>query len=919
MGGKAGGVAMNRDARLILACLSLAAFQSAGAAQAFAQAPQTGEETDEARGGALRFDIPALPVNQALLVFGRQAGVTVVFTAPPGTSLPTSRPVEGRMTRDQAITRLLAGTGLAPERVDAQTYAVRLAPAPTPRPQRRSRSPDPAPIRPTPPTETEAEIIVTGTRRQDITSFTSVAGVDVIGGDTLRAANTSGELVTTLSTLASSIDAPRSTLNGTPEAVRNIRFRGLNPDQLLVLVNGQRRHTSAVVHASSIYRGAAGADINAIPQIAIARIEVLRDGAAAQYGSDAVTGVINFILKDQPVGGEINATLGAHVTHVPVLGETFTDGASLVIAADQGFRLGTHGALRLGGEVTTRGETNRAGFDQIPPFVQLPRTSPLRGARNYHLGDGELTNLNLYSTFDSGEFSEQFSIFGHTTIGLRSAESAYFFRYPGTASTDDALYPNGFRPLAVGHNVDLAASLGLRGAFADWSLEIVGSHGANYFENRLDTTLNASLGPASPTSFRIGALAYQQTGLQVTGVFEPTEASSFTMGTEVRLERHRTNAADPAAYQVGPFVGREIGAQGGGVITPADESERSRTSLSAFAALEIDATETLSIIAAARVDSASDYETAWTGRLGANWALGPFMLRASGSRNYRAPHLGQLNYRVTNTDFSEDLRLVQQLNLGGANPVLPAFGFERLRPETSTNWTFGAGFRAGEFQITADAYVIAIADRIASTPLISAEAAVATAGEVIGAPVDSIRFPINRFDTQTVGVDVAASTRWRVWEGDLDLRAGLSLVETRIEAIAPIPERLRALAPNMSWNALNAEFGNVPFSHIDLQATYRNENWDFSWRSMRFGRSEEPRRGAPSNVQVFAPDWRHDAAITWRPIDGIEARLGAENLLDAYPDETEGVEAYYGNFPYSYGRPIGINGRYVFASLRKYW
>jgi iron complex outermembrane receptor protein len=465
----------------------------------------------------------------------------------------------------------------------------------------------------------------------------------------------------------------------------------------------------------------------------------------------------------------------------------------------------------------------------------------------------------------------------------------------------------------------LAAALGVRRAFADLSLEIVGSHGANYFENRLDNTLNASLGPASPISFRIGALAYQQTGLQVTGVFDPTEATSFTIGTEVRFERHRTTAADPAAYQVGPFVGREIGAQGGGVITPADESERSRTSLSAFAALEMDATETFAIIAAARVDSASDYETAWTGRLGANWALGPFMLRASGSRNYRAPHLGQLNYRVTTTDFSQDLRLVQQLNLGGANPVQTAFGFERLRPETSTNWTLGAGFRAGEFQITADAYVIAIADRIASTPLIAAEAAVATAGEVIGAPIESIRFPINRYDTQTVGFDMVASTRWRVWGGDLDMRAGLSLVDTRIDSIAPIPERLRMLAPALNWDALNAEFGNVPSSNIDLQATYRSHRWEFSWRSMRFGRSEEPRRGAPPNIQVFAPDWRHDAAIAWRPIDGIEARLGAENLLDAYPDETKGVEAYYGNFPYGYGRPIGINGRYVFASLRKYW
>lgn len=908
---------MHRDLKRVLACFSSAVVMATVAGEARAQAPSADAAEEEDLAGVRHFRIPSLPVNQALIVLGRQAGITVVFSAPPGNEVPRSPPVDGVMTGESAIRRLLSGTDFQYARINDRTFSV-TSPIEAP-PGRRARRPGNGEgSGEAPPTDQDV-VIVTGTRRESATAFASVAGVDVIGSEDIRNTNTSGELVTTLSTIASSVDAPRSTLNGTPEAVRNIRFRGLNPDQLLVLVNGQRRHTSAVVHAASIYRGAAGVDINAIPQIAIDRIEVLRDGAAAQYGSDAVTGVINFILKDEPEGGEINATLGSHFTRIPALRETAVDGGALVLAADQGYRLGTYGGIRFGGEITLRGETNRAGFDQIPSSVLLADDSPLRGARNYQLGDGELTNLNLYSTFDTGDEAGRPGVFGHATIGLRSAESAYFFRYPGSVGTDDTLYPQGFRPVAVGHNVDLSGSIGFRRAFEDWRLEVAASQGANYFENRLENTLNASLGPGSPTSFRIGALAYSQTVLQATAVIATSDTAALTIGAESRFELHRTTAADPASYEAGPYVTREVGVQGGGAITPADASETSRTNLSAFAALEMDAYEYVSLIAAGRIDSANDYGTAVTGRLGANVSIEPFMLRASASRNYRAPSLGQLNYRVTSTDFSEDLRLVQQLNLGGANPVLTAFGFDRLKAETSTNWTLGAGFRSGDLQITADAYVIAIADRIATTPLISAQAAVATAGEVIGAPVESIRFPINRYDTQSAGFDLMASTRWRVGNGDLEVRAALSLVETRIEAIAPIPERLRSLAPTLNWDALNTEFGNVPSSSFDLQATYRDDRWEFSWRSMRFGESEEPRRGPPPNAQVFAPDWRHDAAVTWRPMDGIEARLGVENLFDAYPDETEGVESYYGNFPYGYGRPIGINGRYVFASLRRYW
>lgn len=863
------------------------------------------------------FRIPSLPANEALILFGRQANVTIVFSASRDMAVPQARAVNGSMTVQAAIRRLLAGTALQPEQVDSATYSVHVSQSARSftRLARRNVTTAPGAAVPTDP----AMIVVTGTRRTAATAINSVANVDVNLAETVRDWNVKGELTSTLAALSPSIDAPRSTLNGTPEAVRNIRFRGLNPDQLLILVNGQRRHTSAVVHVSSIFRGAAGVDINGIPQIAIDRIEILRDGAAAQYGADAVAGVVNFILKDQPKGGEFSVTLGSHLTHIPAIDQFAFDGQTLVLAADSGHRVGAHGALRLGGEITVRGATNRAGFDQIPSFIDLPADSPLRGARNYRLGDGQFGNANVYFTFNTGDDLQHLVFFGHATIGLRAVSSAYSFRYPGTSATDDTLYPTGFRPQSVGQNVDVAGTFGMRRSFEDWRLEVVAARGSNYFENRLENTLNASLGAASPTAFRIGSLSYRQTSLQATAIIDKSVHASLTMGAELRFEQHRTTAADPAAYEAGPLVDRQVGAQGGGVITAADASARSRTNLSAYVAAEFAPSEHLSLLVATRMDRASDYATALTGRIGANLTLGRFIVRASASRNYRAPNLGQLNYSVTNSDFSADLRLQQQLNPGGDNRLLPAFGFGRLRPETSVNWTLGTGYRRGGFQLTADAYLINIADRIAVTPLISNEAAVAVASEITGNRVESVRFPVNRYDTHTKGIDLAMSWSGALGQGDLSLRSSLSLVETRETAIAPVPRQLQNLAFGLDWTRSNPGFRDVPASYLDVQAAYHIGRLHFLWRTARFGGSEESRRGPPATVQILSSDWRHDLSIAWRRAHGLELRLGVENLFDAYPDQTVGAERFFGNFPYSYVRPIGLNGRYIYASMRRFW
>ena len=416
-------------------------------------------------------------------------------------------------------------------------------------------------------------VIVTGTRAADRTVLESTSPVDVLTAEDIRKAGVvNGELGSALQALLPSFNFPRQSNSGGADHVRAAQLRGLSPDQVLVLVNGKRRHHTALVNTDSkIGKGTTPVDFNSIPVSAIKRIEVLRDGAGALYGSDAVAGVINVILDNGGDGGEIEASYGANHTDLKPIGRTLTDGQTGNISAKVGTSLGEDGGfLRVGLEYKHRNGTNRAGFDQIPPWDQTPGNLALQGKRNYVLGDGKSKDINLWlnTEIPVGQTST-FYAFG--TFNQRDTEGANYFRYPDGDANWKQVYPNGYRPISEGENRDVQAVAGVRGQWGEWSYDGSLDYGQNDFTYRLRDSLNASLGPTSPTRFKTADYEYAQTvgNLDLSRVFTQSDSISHTLGlgVEARHERYQTRPGDPASYAAGPYTDRPTGSQAGGGLT----------------------------------------------------------------------------------------------------------------------------------------------------------------------------------------------------------------------------------------------------------------------------------------------------------------------------------------------------------------
>ncbi|RBD04001.1 TonB-dependent receptor, partial [Xanthomonas oryzae pv. oryzae] len=373
-------------------------------------------------------------------------------------------------------------------------------------------------------------VIVTGTRASGRTVLESTVPVDVLTAEDIRKAGVvNGELGSALQALLPSFNFPHQSNSGGGDHIRAAQLRGLSPDQVLVLVNGKRRHTSSLVNIDSkIGKGTTPVDFNSIPINAIKRIEVLRDGAGAQYGSDAVAGVINVILDDNPESGELEASFGAYNTDVAPINRRITDGQTSYASAKVGTLLGDDGGFfKVGLELKNREATNRAGFDQIPPFEeQTPANLALKGQRNYVLGDGATKGLNAWlNTKIPFSASGEFYAFG--TYDQRDSEGANYFRYPDSSANWREIYPNGYRPISEGENRDLQIVAGARGQWGNWDYDASLNYGRNDFTYRLRNSLNASLGPGSTTRFKTGDFAFAQTvgNFDLTRVFDAVGAT----------------------------------------------------------------------------------------------------------------------------------------------------------------------------------------------------------------------------------------------------------------------------------------------------------------------------------------------------------------------------------------------------------
>ena len=776
------------------------------------------------------------------------------------------------------------------------------------------------------PETTVSEIVVTGSRLPGRTATDSPVPIDVLSAEALVATGAvGGELGQAISVLAPSFNFPRQSNSGTSDHVRAGQLRGLSPDQTLVLVNGRRRHQSAVVNTETkIGRGTAAVDFNTIALGAVSRVEVLRDGAGALYGSDAIAGVVNVILDREPSGFEITTSYGLHRTDVEPIDQTLTDGETFTVALEAGAPIGDGGFIRSGLEYRDRRATNRAGFDTIPFFIApTPANLSRRGLRNYAEGDPDTEAFNAW--FNAETPLNGGIVYGYGTIGRSESEGATFYRYPDGTDTITSLYPDGFLPITLGTSDDLAVTGGVRAEIGGWNGDYSVTYGRNQFAYGVRNSLNASLGTSTPTTFRSGSYEYDQLSANADfrrGFDLAWGRTEVAAGLEYRHETYNTRAGEPASYAAGPQP-LAIGAQGAPGLTPEDQRSVTRNVGGAYVEIGIRPVEPLLIEAAARFETYDDFGEALTGKLAASYRVSEAVsLRGAVSNSVRAPFLGQIAFADRTSNFGTGGTLATTRTLPVDDPIARALGAQDLDEEQAFNLSAGlAATPFAGFTVSLDVFRIAVDDRITLSDRFFGLALEAfVQAQPTGQGVQSVRFFTNAVDTETEGVDLVANWRTAFIGGDLRLDGAWSYATTDIVGTRATPAALLALDPTFRlvgveevntleeaaprWKALVS----AEWTRDRLRLLGRVNGYGSTVRVFNFGGGFEPR-------QEYGAETTLDLEAGYDVTDQIDWTIGVSNAFDEYPDRSSADIGYFGNLPYDILSPVGINGRYLYTRV----
>ena len=771
-------------------------------------------------------------------------------------------------------------------------------------------------------------VVVTGTRGEPRSVTDTPVPVDVISAEQLEGAGAlGGEFAQTLQVLVPSFNLPRQSNSGSADLVRPAQLRGMSPDQVLVLVNGKRRHTTSITGIDSkIGRGTAPVDFNSIPTNAIKRVEVLRDGAGSQYGSDAIAGVINVILDDRAEGADVAVTLGSHYTDFDPTSDDLDDGETTTVQGSIGTALGDEGFLRGGFEYRDREETTRAGFDLVPFFEDPANVDLVGGQRNFRPGDGATEDLNLWVNMGT-DLTSEVSLYGFATYNDRDAEGTGFFRYPVSSANIQAVYPLGYRPVTTGENQDVAVTAGLRGLAGEWNWDTSVSYGVNNFEVGVRHSLNPSLGPTSPTRFDSGETENELVTVNVDvdreieiGLAAP---ATLALGAEYRREAFESEAGEPASYEAGPFAGDPfflaIGAQAGGGLRPEEERDLDRDVVSAYAEIAADLSDTVFADASVRYEDSDDFGNDVSGKLALRWEFVPgYALRGSVSNSFRAPSLVQVGFAQSSTSFGAGGQLTTVNTLPVDDPVAEALGASELDSETSVNYSVGFTAEVTDaLTITIDAFQIDVDDRITLSERIDCvpgNVPDAAATLCAARNITAANFFTNAVDTSTEGIEAVVSYSTAFGGGTLDLSAAYAYADTEIDdvndpAVTGVilvgveeSNTIEDAAPD-DKAILTASWANDRVSLLGRASYYGDAT-----RVFNFGDGFEPE-------QTYGSEWQIDVEGGYT-FGVVELFAGASNLFDEYPEKSNDLINYFGNLPYDVLSPIGFNGRYVYGGVR---
>ncbi len=758
-------------------------------------------------------------------------------------------------------------------------------------------------------------VIVTGTRVADRTVAESQSPIDIITPEALQATGTT-ELATALARALPSLNFPRPALTDGTSGIRPAQLRGLSPDQVLVLVNGKRRHTSAQINVNgSIGRGSSAVDINAIPIAAIERVEVLRDGASAQYGSDAIAGVINIVLKGSDSGGSLALDAGQY---------SAGDGNRYQLSGDAGVGFADgRGKLHVAGQILQQDESNRAG----PYQGTSPNTGnfPDIGQTTFVVGDPQV-DATAASANASFQFSDSVSAYATAMASNRDITSFAFYRSRNNSGQGALLaqtYPDGFVPQINQYSKDRSLVAGVKGSTeSGWTWDVSYNHGENTIDFHTRNSINYSLGVNSPRSFRAGELKYAQDigNVDITKSLDWGLAYPVTLsfGGEYRRETWEQGAGEPNSYT-------GSGAQGFGGFTPLNAVDADRHNYAVYAGLEADFTDRFSAGATGRYEDYSDFGDKFSGKLSARYAFtDKVALRATASSGFRAPSLAQQSYQAVTSTIVNGA-FVERGTFPTTSAAAQALGASPLKAESSTSYSLGLVLQpVDRLYLTVDAYQIDIDDRIILSTNITTNAATNSLLAGLGLPgVTAFSYFTNGVDTRTRGVDAVASYTVPFSASSLELTAAYSYNETEVKKYIASPAVFGALGLTQSLIGRD-EVGRIedsyPRDKTILSGTWRSDHWDLSLAATRYGEFTVRNSATPTRDQTYGDSWVLDASVSYKPSANWALTLGADNILDEYPDRTVDLQnSTWGMLPYSNYSPYGFNGAYVYGRITYKW
>ncbi|GAB3036284.1 TonB-dependent receptor [Spirosoma pulveris] len=818
------------------------------------------------------------------------------------------------------------------------------------------------------------EVVVVGSRStQARTSTETVAPVDVIQSRDLQATGQI-DLTQQLNFVAPSFNSSRQTVSDGTDHIDPATLRGLGPDQVLVLLNGKRQHNQALININgTIGRGSVGTDLNAIPSSAIERIEVLRDGASSQYGSDAIAGVINLRLKERP-GTTVNAQVGQYYKG---------DGQVAQVGINHGFKIGEKGFLSLTGEFRHRGSTNRAGDYTGPVYVnwnvgqQTGESAAAYVARrqnlyqqdqtliqqnnfslknNLQVGNARIENAGFFLNARVPIANSNASFYASGGLNYRRGLASGFYRYPyQTSQVITSIYPNGFLPNIQSSINDQSLLVGVNGETKGWRWDISNVYGGNSFRFDVTNSNNASLAYLgtlnNPTSFYAGTLSFYQNSADVSAAKDfgkQLGLTSFNVATGLtyRNDQYRIKPGEAASYlNFSPTSGQIGGSQVFPGYQPANAVNATRNVYGGYIDLESDVTSRLLLNAAGRYEYYSDFGGNLAGKLAARYRFSEaFSLRGSISNGFRAPSLHQRYFSAISTVFVSNGTILEPRQTGtfrNDSPIAQAFGVPPLGAERSTNYSIGITSRPlPNVSVTVDAYQINITNRIIYSNQFSrgtSGAGLIVANILNGAgqtDVNSAQFFANAVNTQTQGIDVVIATNPRLRTGTLDITLAANFNQTKLvgEIKRPANVPTDATFGNFLFNRQDSARLTVaqPKSKIQLTFNYRLRKFGAVLRFSRFGTVQAYDPANPALDEIQNPKLITDLSFSYRILKNLNMTVGANNLFDIYPDqlrvanyptpERYGAAALdnssFGRFVYSRSATqFGFNGGYYFVNL----